>query len=96
MSDWCIEREDGTVLRLHVAPRARRTEVAGLHGDALKLRLAAPPVDNRANRELVDFLAEKLGVAPSTLEVLSGHTGREKRILARGLRAASVRSKLGA
>lgn len=94
MDDWCIERTDGTVVRLHVAPRARRTEVAGLHGDALKVRLAAPPVDNKANRALLDFLAEKLGAAGSALELLSGHTGRDKRVLVRGMRAGVVRARL--
>ena len=95
MDDWCIERADGAVVRLHVAPRARRTETAGRHGEALKIRLAAPPVDNKANRALLEFLADQLGVSASALELLSGHTGREKRVLVRGVRADAVRSRLG-
>ena len=95
MDDWCSERADGAVLRIHVAPRARRTEVAGRHGDALKIRLAAPPVDNKANRALLEFLAQQLGAAGSALELLSGHTGRDKRVLVRGMHAATARARLG-
>ena len=95
MGDWCIEKTEGALLRLHVAPRARRTEVAGFHGDALKVRLAAPPVDNQANRALLEFLAERLGVGRSTLDLLSGQTGRDKRVLVRGVRGDAVRSRLG-
>lgn len=63
---------------VHVQPRARRTEVAGLHGDAVKVRLAAPPVDGAANEELVRFVAERLGVARSAVRVVAGATSRRK------------------
>jgi uncharacterized protein (TIGR00251 family) len=54
---WRREEDGAVVLVLHVQPGAKRTEVAGVHGDALKIRLAAPPVDGKANAELVRFLA---------------------------------------
>ena len=59
-------------------PRARRTELAGRHGDALKVRLAAPPVDGAANEELVRFIAESLGVPRRAVRVTAGHTARRK------------------
>ena len=61
-------------------PGAKRTEIAGSHGDALKIRLAAPPVDGRANEALLAFLAEAFGVPARQVTLLSGATGRRKRV----------------
>lgn len=55
--------------------------IAGLQGDALKIKLIAPPVDNAANRMCIDFLAKSLGVSKSSLAILAGHTGRNKQVL---------------
>jgi hypothetical protein len=73
-------REDGTslVLTLHVQPGAKRTEVAGSHGDALKVRLAAPPVDGKANAELLRFLADAFSVPLRKVTLLRGETSRMK------------------
>lgn len=73
-------RSDGNalVLTLHVQPGAKRTEVAGLYGDALKLRLAAPPVDGKANAELVRFLADAFGVPARAVTLVRGETSRQK------------------
>jgi len=73
-------REDGgaIVLTLHVQPGAKRTEVAGTHGAALKIRLAAPPVDGKANTELVRFLAEAFGVPLRQVTLVRGESSREK------------------
>ena len=68
--------DQGVVLHLHVQPGARKTQVAGLHGDALKIRLAAPPVDGKANACLIAFLAAQLGIAKSAIRLLSGDTSR--------------------
>jgi uncharacterized protein len=68
----------GVRFAVTVQPRASRTEVVGEQGDALKLRIAAPPVDGAANEELVRFLAKQLGVASSAVRVVSGQTGRRK------------------
>ncbi|MBM4155489.1 MAG: YggU family protein [Lentisphaerae bacterium] len=84
---WIQESGGGVVLSLHVAPRAKRTEVAGLHGAALKVRLAAPPVDDRANRELLRFVAGRLGVPNSAVDLVSGQTSREKRVAVAGVTA---------
>lgn len=77
-------RHDGAAglytLRLHVQPGARANAVVGLHGEALKVRIAAPAVENRANAALVDFLAETLGVARSAIAIRHGGTGRRKTV----------------
>jgi len=63
---------------LHVQPRARKNEIVGLHGDALKVRIAAPATENKANTSLIDFLAETLGVPKSAVAIRQGTTGRRK------------------
>ena len=75
------------VIAVHVQPQARRTEVAGLHGDSVKIRLAAPPLDNRANEALVAFVAERFGVARRDVTLLAGEKSRDKRL---EVRASSV------
>jgi len=81
---------DGIRLTLHIQPRASRTELAGRHGDALKIRLAAPPVEGAANAELVAFLAERLGVPRSAVAIRHGETGRRKIIEITGLNVAQA------
>jgi uncharacterized protein len=78
------------LLRLHVQPGARKTEIAGLHGDSLKVRLAAPPVDGKANECLIDFLAGRLGVARTCVELVSGSTSRRKRLRISGVSVEAV------
>ncbi|KXW59005.1 DUF167 domain-containing protein [Ferrovum myxofaciens] len=73
------------VLTLHIQPGASRTEVVGKHGDALKIRLAAPPVDGRANQVLLRFLAEQFQLSLDAVELRSGLTGRHKRVALYGL-----------
>lgn len=70
---------------MHVQPRASRTGLAGRHGGALKVRLAAPPVDGAANEALVRFLAELLGVPRSAVRLERGATGRSKLVAVDGL-----------
>ena len=65
-------------LTLHVQPGARRSQVVGLHGDALKLRIAAPAVDNKANAALIEFLSETLGVQRMAITIRRGDTSRRK------------------
>ena len=72
---------DGTRLRVHVVPRASKTVIAGLHGDALKIKLAAPPVDGAANAELIAYLAKLLALPKSRVTLLSGAASREKTVL---------------
>lgn len=73
-------RGEGVLLQLSVVPNAKRTEVDGLHDGALRLRLAAPPIDGRANEALVAWLAKSLGVARRDVEVLRGVGSRRKQV----------------
>jgi len=80
---------------VHVAPRARRTEIAGRHGDAIRVRIAAAPVDGAANAELARFLAERLGVPRGAVEIVSGAGGRRKTVEIAGLETdAAIRTLL--
>ena len=73
-------RRNTLCIDVHLQPNARVTEVAGLHGAALKIRVAAPPIDQRANDALVRFLAGRLGVAPSRVQVVRGAKSRSKTV----------------
>ena len=75
---WLKESAGRALLVLHIQPGAKKTEVSGLYGDALKIRLAAPPVDGQANQALIAYLSGKLGVAKSTLSLKSGQSSRRK------------------
>jgi uncharacterized protein (TIGR00251 family) len=77
---WRREDGDALVLCLHVQPGAARTEVAGTHGEALKLRLAAPPVDGKANAALLRFLADAFGVPLRQVTLVRGDTARRKTV----------------
>lgn len=78
MAEWWRSGEGRALLTVHVQPGAKRTEVAGLYGDALKIRLAAPPVDGKANAALTAFVADRLGLAKSAVHLKSGQTSRRK------------------
>lgn len=85
----------GVQLQLHVQPGASRTGIAGLHGDALKIRVAAPPADGRANRELLGYLADLFGVARARVAVVKGESGRRKTVIVQGIGLDEARSRLG-
>lgn len=91
---WLAATADGIVLTLHIQPGAKKTEVCGLHGEALKIRLAAPPVDGKANEALIEFVARTLGVPKSRVTLVSGHTARAKRLHVAGVGAAAAESAL--
>lgn len=74
----------GLVLELHVQPGARRTEYAGMHGGRLKIRLAAPPVEGRANEALVEFIARELKVPKRQVRIDAGLSSRQKRVVVEG------------
>ncbi|OIR18433.1 hypothetical protein GALL_17620 [mine drainage metagenome] len=78
MSVWYRRNGDVLTLTLHIQPGAKRTEVAGLHGMALKIRLAAPPVEGRANDALLKFIAESFGVPLRQVELKQGGQSRHK------------------
>jgi len=77
---WC--RRDGTdlVLKVHLQPRASRDELVGIAGNALRIRIAAPPVDGEANDRLISFLARAFGVPRASVSLEQGQRGRQKRV----------------
>lgn len=90
-----IKRDgNGVVFRIKVQPRASKNGLAGVMEDVLKVRLTAPPVDGAANEACCRFLAEIFDVAKSNIEILSGHTGRNKLIRVDGVTIDQARAVL--
>ena len=91
MSEWLRVAADGRItVTLHIQPGAKKTEFAGLHGDALKIRLAAPPVDGKANEALIKFVAETLKLPKSAVNLKSGQTSRRKVLEVSGSNRAAL------
>ena len=90
-------QRDCLTLTVHVQPGAKTSALAGRHGDALKIRMAAPAVDNKANDALIAFLAVSLGLRPAQIRIRQGGKGRRKVIditAADAAMAARVRAVL--
>lgn len=83
---WYRREGDTIVLVLHVQPGAKRSEVAGLYGAALKIRLAAPPIEGRANEALLRFIADRFDVPLRGVELVQGGQSRHKRVVVSGSR----------
>ena len=92
--DWIKQTAEGVEVSVRAVPRASKNALQGLLGDALKVRLQAPPVEGKANEALRDFLAETLDVPARSIRILSGETGRNKRVLVAGARLEAVRARL--
>lgn len=92
---WLQEHPDGVTLMLYIAPRASKSAVVGPHDDMLKVQVAAPPVEGKANKVLLKFLSGALGVPRGQLQILAGDTGRRKRVLVQGLSCEDALAALG-
>jgi uncharacterized protein (TIGR00251 family) len=88
--------EGGAAFPVRVVPRASKNEISGRQGEAVKIRLAAPPVEGAANEALIDFLAEILEVRKRQIEILSGHASRDKIVCVVGLLPQEVETRLSA
>lgn len=77
---WHCWDNDVLILNLHLQPKASKDEWSGLHGDRLKLRITAPPVDGKANQHLISWLAKEFGVSKTACVLVSGESGRQKKI----------------
>lgn len=75
-----VESKNGVLLAVHVQPGAGSTAAVGRHGDALKVRIGAPPTGGRANKALVEFVAKEFGLSASAVEIVSGDAARAKRV----------------
>lgn len=89
-----VPHRDGVLVRLRVLPRASTTAIVGLHGDSLKLRVQAPPVDGAANRVVVDYIATRCGVPRSAVDVVMGERSRSKSVVIHGVAVDEVRRAL--
>ena len=90
-----IEEKGGAVvLRVLVQPRASRNELAGIHGDCLKIRVTSPPVEDQANKKLCAFLSKLIGVGKKQVEVVGGHKTRVKKVMISNTSMDEVRKKL--
>lgn len=87
-------RADGLEVALHIQPRARRSEVAGLFNGALKLKITAPPADGAANRAIVEFVAARLHIPRSRIRIVSGAKSREKVVRIEGITAEEFLASL--
>ncbi len=84
----------GVILSVHIQPKAARTEYVGIHGEAYKFRIMAPPVEGAANEELCRYLSSAFSLPMRSVTILSGQHGRRKRVLIKGLDGEQVQSGL--
>jgi len=94
VTDLFEVKGDDVVVHVHVQPGAGRSAVVGRHGDALKVRVAAPPVEGRANAATAEVLADALGVKAATVELTSGESSRSKRFVVRSIESDEVERRL--
>ena len=85
---------DGTLLKVRVTPGAKKSEIVGAAGGRLRVRLQAPPVEGKANRELTRFIARELGLKKNRVSLAAGEKSREKVILLEGILPAEARNRL--
>lgn len=90
------EHADGCILPVHAQPGARKAGIVGEHAGALKVAVTAPPQDGRANKALAELLAKVLNLKRSQMQLVSGHTSREKRFLVQDVRKADLEMRIAA
>jgi uncharacterized protein (TIGR00251 family) len=88
------QTKDGILLRIKLVPRSTQNRIDGRHGDAIKIRLNAPPVDGKANAALIRFIAGELGISASAIAITSGETSRNKTLRITGIDAATATTRL--
>lgn len=87
---WIRETPDGTLFKVAIQPRGSKNEIVGVHGDAVKIRLTAPPVEGAANKMCIVFLAKRLNVPKSAVEIVQGLRSRSKTVLVRSMTKTAV------
>ena len=91
---WATEKRDGVELRFLLQPRAACSQVVGIHGEEIKVRIQVPPVEGRANEELCRLLSKGLGVPQRAVQIVSGANSRHKRVLIKGKTLDELRISL--
>ena len=94
MGDLLTETADGVIVNVRAASRSSRDGLDGMVGDALKVRIRSAPVDGKANKELIEVLADAFGLPKSAVEFKSGETSKTKRLLLRGVTKETILSRL--
>ena len=94
MGDLLTETADGVIVNVRAALRSSRAGLDGMVGDALKVRIRSAPVDGKANKELIEVLADAFGLPKSAVEFKSGETSKTKRLLLRGVTKETILSRL--
>ncbi len=95
MTKFYEAKRAGIILRVHLQPRAKKNEIVGIHGDSIKIRLKAPPVDGKANEEARRFLAKVLGIKRQQVILRAGTTSRSKSFLIKDVDINTIENKLG-
>ena len=90
LPSWMRETPEGIIIDVKAQPGASRDECLGIQGDALKIRVTAPPVDSAANKALVKFLSKTIRIPRSRISIIKGKTSRHKQILLSGANAADL------
>jgi uncharacterized protein (TIGR00251 family) len=91
-----LSETDSSLLKVKVVPRASRSEIVGFQDDTLKVRVTSPPVDGAANDELIKLIAKRIGLARSNIDLVSGHTARNKTLRIHGITAELLKANLQA
>ena len=81
MSAWIKSTDAGVEVNVHIQPGASKSEIAGMHGDAIKIRIKARPVEGAANAALIEFIATNLGVTRKAVKIVRGEKSRQKTVL---------------
>lgn len=87
-------KSNGVTLTLTIQANAHKSEIVGLYNDTLKIKIKAPPVDGKANKEIISFLSEKLGITQKNIEILKGDKNKNKIVLLMGETLQSLTLKL--
>lgn len=80
MPSWILKSKEGITVKVHIVPNSSKTQIIGEHGDRLKIKIKSPPVDGKANEEILEFLCEKLGIKKHLAEIARGHSSKSKDI----------------
>ena len=94
LSKFVSQTDQGVVLNVYIQPRASKTEYVGMHRNALKIRISAPPIEGLANEALCGYLAKELRIPKGAVMIFSGHQARQKRVLLKGVSPEQIRVTL--
>lgn len=91
---WLTVKEQELILSLHIQPGAKKSSINGLYGERLKIAIATPPIDGKANKALIGFISKRLEIPKSYVNIITGENSREKRIRIQGISADECVTKL--